>query len=137
MKPNMKITNVGLRFAQPNLLAKEGKLADGTVVKYDAEDFPVLNDVLHVSDDIKANTVKLKLTGTRADDFKAANELAGINNAYLRKHDLTWHHHQDLGIMQLVPSKYHSPMSHTGGVSLYNQYVELGMIKGPLYKVPD
>lgn len=108
---------------------KQVKTGDGTVIHYDSEGFPVFNDVLHVSDKIKANTVKIKLTGDYASDFKEADKLAGINSDYRIKNDLTWHHNQNLGFMQLVPQKYHGPVSHTGGVSLYDQYVSQGLLK--------
>ncbi|WP_457649304.1 HNH endonuclease [Profundibacter sp.] len=29
----------------------------------------------------------------------------------------TWHHHQELGIMQLVPSDIHNVIKHIGGVA--------------------
>ena len=85
------------------------------------------------SENINANTVKIKLTGNYRDDFAAANKLAGIDDLYLTQNKLTWHHHQDLGIMQLVPRKYHNPVSHTGGASLYNQFIEKGLLQGTLY----
>lgn len=33
--------------------------------------------------------------------------------------DLTWHHHQDLNRMQLVPTPTHSGCSHTGGNAIW------------------
>ena len=31
----------------------------------------------------------------------------------------TWHHHQDFGRMQLVPTSVHGPVNHTGGIALW------------------
>lgn len=34
---------------------------------------------------------------------------------------LTWHHHQDLGRMQLMPRDVHQKVSHVGGMKLWHQ----------------
>ncbi|WP_444934008.1 HNH endonuclease [Microbulbifer sp. JTAC008] len=109
------------------------KLGNGTVVRYDSEGFPVFNDHVFIHESLTANTVKIKLTGSDLDDFRAADELAGINKAFRDEHDLTWHHHQDLGVLQLVPRSIHGPVTHTGGVSLHDQFVRLGHLPGPAY----
>ena len=64
------------------------------------------------------------LCGSREQDFAAANEMAGY--AKTPAH-YTWHHHQDLGRMQLVKTSAHAPKSvtadgrsHWGGVSIWN-----------------
>ena len=64
------------------------------------------------------------LCGTRNKDFAAANEMAGYPST---PKDYTWHHHQDLGRMQLVATKAHAPKNktshghnHFGGVSVWN-----------------
>jgi RHS repeat-associated protein len=56
--------------------------------------------------------VKISQTGTRAGDFKAANEAAGFRRT---PEGYTWHHHQDGTTMQLVPRSTHARTGHTGG----------------------
>jgi RHS repeat-associated protein len=56
--------------------------------------------------------VKISQTGTRAGDFRAANQAAGMKNT---PEGYTWHHHQDGTTMQLVPRDIHAKTGHTGG----------------------
>ena len=56
--------------------------------------------------------VKIKQTGTRSGDFRAANEAAGLKNT---PEGYSWHHHEDGTTMQLVPRDIHSQTGHTGG----------------------
>lgn len=60
------------------------------------------------------------LRGTRGADFTAANKLAGIAKA---PPGYTWHHHQDLGRMQLVPTVAHTKHepNHAGGVNVWEK----------------
>ncbi|WP_413776625.1 HNH endonuclease [Pseudomonas sp. B21-054] len=58
--------------------------------------------------------VRIELTGNRDRDFKLANQSSG----YKRTPDnFTWHHHQESGLMQLIPSDLHDAVRHTGGVA--------------------
>jgi hypothetical protein len=56
--------------------------------------------------------VTITRTGTRAGDFRAANEAAGLQKT---PEGYTWHHHQDGTTMQLVPRDIHAQTGHTGG----------------------
>lgn len=64
----------------------------------------------------KAN-VRVKLTpGKPKLDFKAANKAAGFTET---PDNFTWHHHQDVGRLQLVPTRLHNTLvKHTGGVAV-------------------
>ena len=33
--------------------------------------------------------------------------------------NLTWHHHQDIGRMQLIPTNVHEELGHIGGYSIW------------------
>jgi filamentous hemagglutinin len=60
-------------------------------------------------------TAKVKgLTGDRTHDAKLANEAVGLKST---PEQYTWHHHQDLETMQLVPRDLHEIVRHTGGAS--------------------
>jgi hypothetical protein len=59
--------------------------------------------------------VKIKLTGNRAKDEELANAAAGLTK---RPANYTWHHHQVLGRMQLVPTSMHQAARHTGGYAV-------------------
>ena len=59
------------------------------------------------------HTVKLPgFSGVRRLDDAAANQLANLPQ---KTPDYTWHHHEDLTTMLLVPSDLHRAVSHTGG----------------------
>jgi hypothetical protein len=60
--------------------------------------------------------VKIKPTGSRRLDRSAANKAAGLPET---PDGYTWHHHQEHGRMQLVPSELHQATGHTGGFSLW------------------
>ena len=43
-----------------------------------------------------------------------ARQLWQIQSGRAKIDKFTWHHHQDLGRMQLVPTDIHSPTGHVG-----------------------
>ena len=53
---------------------------------------------------------KTKFTDAEWDDIKAGLEKIG---------DYTWHHHQETGKMQLIPTDIHDWISHIGGNNLW------------------
>jgi len=59
--------------------------------------------------------VRIKLTGNYADDFATANAAAGFKNT---PKGFTWHHNDDVGLMQLVETRVHGSFWHSGGMSL-------------------
>jgi hypothetical protein len=114
---------------------------NGVSVKYDANGFPVFNAKGDVY--LEPKHIKSKDDG---EHFKAANEMMGNalrNDPSLAKKlglteaqanhlmkqppssrppaDLTWHHHQDSGRIQLVDRAEHAHFSggHTGGMKLW------------------
>jgi hypothetical protein len=117
-------------------------LADGTRVEFDGDGFPVLDSRYDTIIDDKHLG-----TANEAQHFAAANE--NLYNAILRDpslvetmglrddqlahiwpkadgtfrtkppDDLTWHHHQDTGRMQLVDRIDHASIRHTGGMRIW------------------
>ncbi|PNK92128.1 hypothetical protein CEQ31_021905 [Serratia odorifera] len=88
--------------------------------------------------------VKIKLTGGRYGDFKAANQIAGFENASGnitgRSHptDYTWHHLDDYdpktntSTMQLVKTTAHEEsFPHSGSVSQFEKH------HGVKYETPE
>ncbi|WP_436006733.1 HNH endonuclease [Knoellia sp. LjRoot47] len=53
--------------------------------------------------------------GNRSTDSRLANEAAGLARTPA---GYTWHHHQDVGLMQLINRDVHRATGHTGGFSL-------------------
>ncbi|MFP8733597.1 HNH endonuclease [Klebsiella aerogenes] len=45
-------------------------------------------------------------------------EVKRINAGSYKIPNYTWHHHQDLGRMQLVPTNKHNPTGHIGGEAI-------------------
>jgi hypothetical protein len=68
------------------------------------------------------------LCGYRSGDEAAANNLAGFGTT---PDNCTWHHHQDLGRMQLVKTAIHERCSHDGGASIWKE--ALGMKSYPAH----
>jgi RHS repeat-associated protein len=61
--------------------------------------------------------VRIELGKTRGVDFTRADKAAGFNRSNPRPKGYTWHHHQDTGYMQLVPTDLHNAIKHTGGIA--------------------
>jgi hypothetical protein len=51
-------------------------------------------------------------------DEAAANAAAGFDETPI---GYTWHHNENVGLMQLIEEDVHSSFPHTGGFSLGNQ----------------
>lgn len=62
--------------------------------------------------------VRIQLGPTRSVDFARADKLAGFSRANPRPKGYTWHHHQEPGYMQLVPTDIHAAIKHTGGIAV-------------------
>ncbi|MGP3591073.1 HNH endonuclease [Vagococcus sp. WN89Y] len=61
--------------------------------------------------------VRIELGKTRGVDFARADKAAGYSRANPRPAAYTWHHHQDSGYMQLIPTDIHAAVKHTGGIA--------------------
>jgi filamentous hemagglutinin len=57
--------------------------------------------------------------GKVAKNIFTEKQLKAINSGKEKIPDLTWHHHQDTGRMQLIPEKIHNQTGHVGGVDLW------------------
>ena len=80
-----------------------------TGVPFNSRGFPDFKAAEAVS-----REVRITQTGTRAGDFRAANEAAGFSRT---PEGFTWHHHEDGVSMQLVERDIHASTGHTGGFS--------------------
>ena len=110
------------------------KTKSGKRIRYDEEGFPDLSDHLYEGPAVKYNTVKIELAGIRRElDFKKADNLVGLTQKKREKLKLVWHHHQELGVMQLVSQEAHNAAIHTGSVSIYNQLINKGVLQGAKY----
>jgi len=87
-----------------------GKKHPVTGVPYDKKGYPAFPKKLILHD------VKIEPTGSRSGDFRAANRKAGLSDTPL---GYTWHHHQERGRMQLVPTDLHKGTPHTGGWAIW------------------
>ena len=92
-------------------------LPNGISVKYDNLGFPDFSPYLYKGGGGR-NQVRIKLTGDRDLDVRAANAAAGFKGTPV---GYIWHHNEELGLMQLVEKDVHSVFWHTGGFSLNNQ----------------
>jgi len=74
----------------------------------------------------QSNTVKIEYTGSRRQDFGAANQASGVGTTQKPPDDYSWHHVNDYdpatntGTMQLVETAAHeATYPHNGGVKQY------------------
>ena len=117
--PNIRQTIPNADGSSTYVLKSSSPNVNNLKVTYDAEGFPDFSPYLY---DKGVNTVNIKLTGNRNQDFALANQLAGFgNSAKSTPKHFTWHHHQDLGVMQLVRTDVHKLSPHTGGVSIWEK----------------
>jgi hypothetical protein len=86
-----------------------GKNHPKTGIPFDKDGFPNFSSVAQ-------KEVRITLTGNVKKDFAAANKAAGLDRT---PPGMTWHHHQDMTTMQLVPTDIHSKTGHTGGFILW------------------
>ncbi|WJY73729.1 HNH endonuclease [Corynebacterium auriscanis] len=63
--------------------------------------------------------VRISPTKSRDGDVAEADRILNINADYRRKHGFVWHHHEDKGIMQLIPQDLHRAVRHTGGWAIW------------------
>lgn len=85
-----------------------GKRHPTTGVPFDKNGYPNFSAWRHP----KVPDIRIKLSGNRAVDERAANLAAGLKQT---PKGYTWHHHQDKGLMQLIESGVHRKTGHTGG----------------------
>ncbi|MBK0018536.1 HNH endonuclease [Kosakonia sp. S58] len=70
------------------------------------------------SNTLSIKNVRIILGKIRDDvDFGRADIAAGYSPNNPRPRGYTWHHHQDSGYMQLVPTEIHDAVRHSGGIA--------------------
>lgn len=47
------------------------------------------------------------------------NNLTAIQQGKAEIPEFTWHHHQEIGRMQLIPQNIHNQTGHVGGMSVW------------------
>ena len=87
---------------------------NGLSVTYNPKRYPDFSRFLYKGDD-GLNQVRIQLTKSRSLDEAAANAAAGFK---FTPDGFTWHHHENLGLMQLVDEIVHGLFKHRGGFSL-------------------
>jgi titin len=92
-------------------------LQDGTAVTYNQLGYPDFSPYLYAGSG-GLSQVRITLTGSRYWDEIAANAAAGFEKTPI---GYTWHHNEDVGLMQLVEEEVHGSFWHSGGFSLNNQ----------------
>jgi hypothetical protein len=81
-------------------------------LRVDADGFPEFEPYALTLPNGK-KSVRIEYTGSRTKDFAEANRLAGFKRT---PEGFTWHHHQDVGEMILIPTDLHDAVKHSGGV---------------------
>lgn len=96
--------------------------AGGQEVRFGREGFPEFYEKYRYrGTDGKSEVWIEKVTGDRKVDSAAANRLAGFKETPA---GYTWHHHEEVGRMQLIDMKVHTDFAHTGGVALNKEILK-------------
>ena len=117
------------KYADKLRLSDQGNLG----IEFTEEGFPIFDDLvvelpqansseLRRADVVVEDVVENKafFDMKRRDQHDAyLDKMFGIDKKYREDNELTWHHHQDLGRMQLIPSDIHKKVRHTGGWRLW------------------
>ncbi len=123
-KLNEKYANNTYKFPEGSTQA--AKYPDG--VPFDANGYPIFDQYATktVKFDFPSTAGKAAgkcLTGNCTSDFRLANQAAGLTST---PPGYTWHHHQDMVTMQLVPQDVHSVVyggvAHAGGESALAEF---------------
>lgn len=124
----------------PPLSAKNVGLAGtrhlNTGIVFDVRGFPIFDDVAkadllidsaqvigrNYSGQMRAATRNLRgmiNSGQISSSSFTASQLRAIQGGRAQIPGLTWHHHQNIGRMQLIPRKVHSKVGHIGGFEMW------------------
>jgi hypothetical protein len=127
------------RFANQEfvIIEKCAEYPDGLKIMYNQRGMPVYDKYAAYDTKISTEVVKIE---NRRDHFKAASldlkraiekgeisaskfnqeQLVAIMKGDVKIPGYTWHHHEDVGRMQLVPKELHNPKTaHIGGFKLW------------------
>jgi RHS repeat-associated protein len=83
----------------------------------EATGIPMWNDIADF-DEVAIKDVHIEPSGKYHLDFKRANEAAGLAE---KPKGFSWHHHHELGRMQLVPRAIHEATIHRGGWAIWGR----------------
>jgi filamentous hemagglutinin len=130
---------------EPHTLARLGdpnaRLAGGrhplTGVPFDLRGFPLFEKYVIFetrigreffkgsrADHMREATRHLRVAIDRGEisrNFFTQEQLAQIESSRSKIKDLTWHHHQELGRMQLLPEEIHETTRHVGGFAKWEK----------------
>jgi filamentous hemagglutinin len=105
-------------------------------VVFDQRGFPIFDDVaafdtklsgsvagvksrpLHFMEAARALSDAIRRGQVPASRF-TAEQLRAIHRYQKKIPGLSWHHHQQVGRMQLIPTPLHQAVGHTGGFALW------------------
>lgn len=123
-KPNEKYANKSYHFKEGS--SQASKYPNG--VPFNSAGYPIFDDYAEITvkfeyPSIEARAAGKCLIGNCDSDFALANKAAGLKQLPA---GYTWHHHEDMMTMQLVPQDLHSSffggVSHAGGESLLEDF---------------
>ena len=92
-------------------------------VPFNEKGFPVFDEWVHEIDgkpmdlQLPPNTWEL----SRAQHDSILDGAAGISAEYRQQFGLSWHHHEQPGRMQLIPTELNSKVGHTGGYNIWGK----------------
>lgn len=134
--PNDTVTSTTVPNSNQKNVKLAGKRNPKTGVVHDSKGFPIFDDVAKFDTKIpkeiayspdriahqSAATKSLREHLTKYPESQSAFTKQQVNDIMKGKPKIegyTWHHHQDVGRMQLVPEKIHATSGHVGGANMW------------------
>jgi hypothetical protein len=96
---------------------------NGWEVRYNRRGFPDFSPHLYPAPAGRKSTVKITYTGSRKADFDEAWSKGKFTQTEIDtlSVDWVWHHHEDMGTMQLIRRDVHKAFAHNGGVAVWQR----------------
>lgn len=100
--------------------------------RFSPRGFPEFTPWVYEERGVRAD-LRIPYQGDRSDDFRLCNDMMRDKlrkSRWKQPRGYTWHHHEDVGRMQLIPSDLHNQVKHTGGVAVFKAGGGLGYDEG-------
>lgn len=138
MNPGHVVTSTTVPPPNMRNVKWAGKMEPESKIVYNNRGFPIFDDIAAYDTTLDFESLEIKnnyagqmraatreLRSAINQDHVLANkfteaQLKDITSGKAKIHELTWHHHENQGRMQLVPEPKHNGAAHIGGQGLKN-----------------
>lgn len=123
---NAHLAGLDVPLSEFNGIKPGSEFYDQTI-HWTEQGFPDFSPWVYETAEGKVCDVVIQPTGSHKGDAAAANEACGLERT---PPGYSWHHHEETGRMQLVPSEVHGAVGHTGGFSMWGKEA-MALVEAP------